>query len=248
MSQERIIELPRTTSPQDIRTTVVAGDYESFKAALARSIMGVTWKKFARNKTNFFRAQAYNTAVVNAVCRKLYEALQSNLQGVPLKYLRLTTILKISWEQDGRIQRITDIRVSVYHMVGDLSVASTKITAGNQKVSVIFIYSSLDFASQDLKKELDKLEREIGKDFFQIENLDIANPAHRKKTEALGVKLAPAVVINDKVLENPSKIALIGLISQAFSPLVIIEDSRFSRETTLQGILDSLKIVIDSGT
>ena len=97
-----------------IRTTIVAGDYDSFKAALSRSIIGVTMKKFKKLHGRFFQTKSYNTTIVDQICKRSYEELQSHLQDVPLKSLRVNAVLKLNWDEDGRITHFSDMKLSVY--------------------------------------------------------------------------------------------------------------------------------------
>ena len=105
--------MPRDVPEMVIRTVIVAGDYDSFKAALTRSIIGVTFKKFKRLGGRFYATKGDNVAIVDAVCKAVYEELQKNLTNVPLKHLRVATTLKLKWDRDGRNIDVSDVKVSV---------------------------------------------------------------------------------------------------------------------------------------
>ena len=228
----------------DIRTTIVAGDYDSFKAALTRSIIGVTFKKFKRYGGRFYATKSDNMTIVDAVCKKFYEELQSKLPDVPLKHLRIATAMRLKWDHDGRILGLSDIRVSVYQAIGELTIGSANIMRRAERIKVDFFYSSVDFQSQSAKKELDTIMQELGPDYFERHDYDFLNPAERKIAEKMKVKGVPAVVVNDSPpLENPSKIALAGKINEFLAPYINATDTKFTFEVTLDPIRKAIASV-----
>jgi hypothetical protein len=237
--------MPRDLPEMDIRTTIVAGDYDSFRAALTRSIIGVTFKKFKRLGARFYATKADNVTIVDATCKRFYEELQHNLPNVPLKHLRIATAMRLKWDRDGRILDLSNVRVSVYQAIGELSVASANIVRRSQRVKVDFFYSSVDFQSQTAKKELDLLEQEIGREYFERRDHDFLNPTEKKIADKMRVKGVPAVVFNDgEPLENPSKMSLTGKLNELLAPYVNATDSKFTFELTLGPIQKTLEPIL----
>ena len=234
--------MPRDLPEMDIRTVIVAGDYDSFKAALSRSIIGVTFKKFKRLGGRFYATKGDNVAIVDAVCKTVYEELQRNLANVPLKHLRIATTLKLKWDRDGRILDVSDVRVSTYVIVGELSIKSANIQRKSKKVKVDFFYSSVDFQSESTRKELEAIKQEIGTDYFDQTNHDFLDPKEKKVADKMNVKGVPAIVLNDNdVMPNPSKTEMTAKISECLGPVVNALDSKFDFEVTLEPIQKTLQ-------
>lgn len=234
--------MPRDLPEMDIRTVIVAGDYDSFKAALTRSIIGVTFKKFKRLGGRFYATKGDNMVIVDAVCKAIYEELQKNLTNVPLKHLRIATTLKLKWDRDGRILDVSDVKASVYQIIGELSIRSANIQRKSQKVKVDFFFSSVDYQSESARKELDAIEQMVGMDYFERTDHDFLDPRERKIAEKMNVKGVPAIVLNDKeVLANPSKAEMMARINECLGPVVNALDSKFQFEVTLQPIQKTLQ-------
>jgi hypothetical protein len=232
-------ELPQ----MGIRTTIVAGDYDSFKAALTRSIVGVTFKKFKKLGPRFYATKADNLAIVDATCRSLYEQLQKELEdkGIPLKHLRVSTSLKLKWDKDGRIADLSDVRVGVFQPIGELSVKSAGIERKTDKIRLDLYYSPVDFRSQAIRKELDELVNQFGKEVLQREDHDYLQPEEKRDAEKMGVKFVPAVVINrEDVVDDPSRATLSSKINEYLSFDVKSIDARFISEVTLAPISQQL--------
>lgn len=227
----------------EIRTTIVAGDYDSFKAALTRSIVGVTFKKFKRLGPRFYATKADNLGIVDAACRSLYEQLQKKLEvkGIPLKHLRMSTSMKLRWDKDGRIADLSDVRVGIFQPIGELSVKSATIERKTDKIRLDLYYSPVDFRSQAVRKELDELVNQFGKDVLQREDHDYLQPEEKRDAEKMGVKFVPAVVVNrEDVVDDPSRSALASKINEYLSFEVQSVDARFVSEVTLGPISQQL--------
>ncbi len=229
--------MPKDFPEMNIRTTIVSGDYDSFKAALTRSIIGVTFKKFKRLGARFYATKAENMAIVDAVCKRFYEELQRSLPEVPLKYLRIATTVQIKWDRDGRIVDLSNVNVSVYQFIGDLAIKAANVQRRSMKVKVDFFYSSVDFQSQSIRKELDSIEQEVGKDYFERTDHDFLDQGERKIAERMQVRAVPTVVLNDSVvLDNPTKTGIGAKITELLAPYVNATDTKFTFEVTLDPI------------
>ena len=102
----------------EIHTVIVDGQPSNFKAALTRSIMGVSWTKFKRKKQAFYKHRTHNSAIAQSVYTCIYESLLENLKG--LSNFKLKTDLKPIWNENGKIEAISDINVGIYLKIGDL--------------------------------------------------------------------------------------------------------------------------------
>ena len=94
----------RKTTKLRINTVNVNGDFDSFKAALNRSILGVTFRKFKRKKSQFYQHRVHNAAIAQKICEKLYEHLLVNEHlhvGRNLRDFKLRTSLTVEWSETG---------------------------------------------------------------------------------------------------------------------------------------------------
>jgi hypothetical protein len=237
--------LPAKRPDVAIRTTIVSGDYESYKAALSRSLIGVTMKKFKKLGGKFFQTKSYNVAIVDELCKKCYEELQSKLQDVPLKFLRVTTALNINWDNEGRIVRLSDMKLTVYYQIGELEVAAPVIRGATRSIKVDFFYSQTDFASQTVKKILDELIGETGSQFFERNDYDLLAPQTKKIAEAHNVRFTPTVILNQEVLlENPTRNALQERITAEVAPSVTLKESKYTMEASLPIVSEKLQTIV----
>ena len=79
----------------EIRTTIVDGNYESFKAALTRSILGVTYRKFKRKGKEFYKHRKHNESVAKRICDWFYEYLRSKTPNI--SNFKIKTDLTLRW-------------------------------------------------------------------------------------------------------------------------------------------------------
>lgn len=234
--------MPRTKAPTEIKTTIVDGDYDSFKAAISRSILGVTIKKNKSKGAKFYQARGFNLALVDNLCYDFHQNLQQQLGSLPLKDLKVRTILRINWDEIGRVNQISDVRFDIYNQIGEMNIPKPEITAGRQSIRVDFFYSTYDAASQIILKEIKELKKNEG-DFLQIRLYDIQKLTSEgeKKKKAHKVELVPTVIINDEdVIVNPSRASLKSRLNKAFNPSVTLHDSKFSWESSLRTIIEKL--------
>jgi len=237
--------MPRELPEMEFRTTIVAGDYDSFRAALTRSIVGVTFKKFKKLGLRFYSKKAQNMAIVDIICRTFYEKLQAELPDVPLQHLRIATVMKIKWDREGQIRDLSDVRISVYEPVGELLIRSANIMKSSERIQVDLFYSSVDFASKTVRRDLDLIEQELGPGCLERHEYDYLDSAGRRIADKKNVKLVPAVVINDEEpLENPSRMVLEGKIHEKLAPYVDPIDVKFNLEVTLGPIHKKLATLI----
>jgi len=225
-----------------IRTTLVPGDFDSFKAALGRSILGVTFKKFRKRGSAFFQTRAYNSAIVAEFCRQLHEKLQGNFDNIPLKYLQIKADMNVTWNDIGRIIAISDVELSAYVLLGQLSVTDAVIQSQTDRVKVDFFYSPIDLGSQVVKKTLDDIESEMGK-LLERHDYDFmkSDDSIKKIAKALNVSRVPTVVLNQSdLLENPSRSELLNKVNEALHPSVHMGNVNFSLEPSLLVLSESL--------
>jgi hypothetical protein len=203
----------------EIHTIIVDGDNSSFKAALSRSILGVTWVKFKRRKQAFYQHRIHNLAITQSVFNWLYESLITHVRN--LSTYKLKTDLKPLWEDDGKIRAVSDITVSVYMKVGELRVKELQVFENLKNVKIDLFYSQTDFSSQELRSKLPDLMDSMGKGNFLYDEHDFSSPEGKELANAYGVVGTPTVVINaEKKLPNPDDKELRAEIEKAFAPVV----------------------------
>jgi len=203
----------------EIHTVMVDGKAGSFKAALSRSILGVSWIKFKRRKQAFYRHRVRNLAVTQSVFNWLYESLLKHLRN--LSSFKLKTDLKPIWSENGEIQAISDITVSVYMKIGELRVKELQVFEKFKSVKLDFFHTETDFASQKLKSELSSMIETMRKENFDYHEHNFSTEEGREMARAYDVKGTPTIVINaEKKLENPNEKELRQEIERAFAPVV----------------------------
>jgi thiol-disulfide isomerase/thioredoxin len=223
----------------EIHTVIVDGDSSSFRAALSRSILGVTWVKFKRKKQAFYKNRAHNLAITQSVFNWLYESLLTNIRN--LGTYKLKTDLKPLWDANGKISAISDITVSVYMKVGELRVKELQVHEKFRNVKMDLFYSQTEFSSQELRSKIPLLIESMGKEII-YHDYDYSTKEGKEMADAYGVRGTPTIVINaDKKSENPDVKELQQEIEDAFAPVVeSVEESKFIRDPALGANIESL--------
>ena len=213
-----------------IRTVVVDGTEESFKSALRRSILGVTFRKNKRYGNDFFQHRFYNIAVTDRLCQWLYEYLLTSNPLQNTSQFKVKTELFIDWNSTGKILGASNVKVSTYLKIGDLSVKNLKIQEEHEKVKIDFFYSDIDAASPVVNEKLDEIMQSADRENFIFAKHDFQNETARQIASTYGVTKVPTVIINDQKFENPSEKDLRSRIDVAFAPQVIAEKENFKLE------------------
>jgi hypothetical protein len=225
--------------PVEVTSRLVDGDYDAFKTANSRSLMGVTFVKNKR-KPNISQSRSYNQAVVNELIRYTHAKLQHELGSNVLKYLRLHTSLKMDWDNAGRISHISDLRVSVYSHIADLDLGDIILESSPQKTVIDFFYSKVDAASPAVQRDLKELELSMGTDNLQVNSHDFFTDEGKRKADLSKVGKVPTVVINGAILENPSKNQIFDKVNDALTPTLRSSRSDFLKEPSSKLIYDAL--------
>ena len=223
-----------------IRTVVVDGTEESFKTALTRSILGVTFRKNKRYGKVFYQHRMHNVAVTQRLCDWIYEFL---LAKTPLKNMsqyKIKTELVIKWNSTGKILGASDVRASIFLKMGDLSVKELKIYEEHEKVKIDFFYSTIDAASPVLREQLFEIIEAMGKENFDVTEYDFQDDNGKKMAELYSVKRVPTVVINDGKFENPDEKELRSRIELAFAPQVEANEANFALEPNTRVAAETL--------
>jgi hypothetical protein len=206
-------------SELEISTVIVKGERASFKAALSRSILGVTFKRFKRRKTEFYKHRVHNEAVTESVFDWLYESLLKCVRNIG--ELQVKTNLKPEWDENGKILGISDISVSVYMKVGELTVDRLQVHEKSKNVKIDLFYSEIDARSKKLRLELPKLMENWGKESFEYSEHDFLPEEGRKLASAYKIEAVPTILINaEKVLVDPDENKLRQEIERAFTATV----------------------------
>lgn len=208
------------TISQDIRTVIVSGERKQFKAALSRSILGVTYKKFKRKKREFYRHRAHNEAITDSVFDWLYEYLLTKMRN--LSDLEIKTYLRVNWNETGKILAVSDIKVPIYMRVGGLEVDKLEVLEEFQKIKIDLFYSHIDARSKELQSNLPRLIEELGKENFNYAEYNFLEPEGEEMAHAYDIETVPTVMINAEKppLVNPSEEKLRQEIEKAFAPAV----------------------------
>jgi len=203
----------------EIRTVIVSGERSSFKAALSRSILGVTFKKFKRRRQEFYKHRVYNEAVTESVFDWLYESLLMYLRNIG--DLEIKTNLKPKWDENGKILAVSNIIVSVYMKVGELKLSELKVYERFKDVKIDLFYSEIDARSKKLRSVLPNLMKSLGEANFVYKQYDFLKPKGKKMAEAYKIETVPTLVINaETVLVDPDEKELRQEIERAFAPAV----------------------------
>lgn len=207
------------TKEFEISTVIVSGTRNLFKAALSRSILGVTYKKFSRRKAKFFANRVHNEIVTESVFECLYESLLSTLRNV--SDLDIKTKLKPEWDENGKLLAVSDLAVSVYMKVGELRIEKLHVQETVESIKVDLFFSEIDARSKKLRNELPKIVDEIGKQKIEYTEHNFLVPEGRKMAEAYGVTTVPTVLINaEKSLVDPEENQLRQELEKAFEARV----------------------------
>ena len=229
----------------EIHTVIVDGKPSNFRAALSRSILGVTWVKFKRRKQTFYQHRVHNLAITQSVFNWLYEYLLSRLRN--LGTYKLKTDLKPVWNENGKIQAISDITVSVYMKIGELKVKELQVHERFRSVKIDFFYSETDFASKELRLKLPSIIESLGKENFDYKEYNFSAKEGKDMAQAYGVKGTPTIVINaEKKLENPDEKRLRQEIERAFAPVVKpASKPQFAFDTEAKSNVESLVNILE---
>lgn len=207
------------TKEFEISTVVVSGTRNLFKAALARSILGVTYKKFNKRKKPFFANRVHNEIVTESVFDYLYESLLSTLRN--FSDLDIKTKLKPQWDENGKILSVSDLSVSVYMKVGELKIEKLHVRETVESIKVDLFFSEIDARSKKLRTDLPKIIDEIGKQKIEYAEHDFLNTEGQKMAQAYGITTVPTVLINaEKLLEDPDENQLRQELEKAFQARV----------------------------
>lgn len=226
--------------PLEVTSRLVSGDYDSFKAANNRSLMGVSYVSNKR-KPKVSQARHYNQAVVEELIRYAHSKLQENLGANTLKYLKLHTSLKIDWDSTGRISSITDLRISAYSPVGELDLGDVVFGKNPERVVVDFFYSKVDAASPVVEANLKELEQSMGHDNLHLTSYDFFSDEGKRKAQLLKVTRVPAVVLGGKtLLENPTKNQIFDGVNEMLAPRIESTRIDFMKEPSLGLVTQAL--------
>ena len=227
--------------PIEVTSRLVDGDYDSFKTANSRSLLGVTFVK-NRRKPNISQSRSYNQAVVSELIQYAHSKLQKELGSNVLKYLKLHTTLKMDWDSAGRIREISDLRISVYSHIADLDLGDIILGSSPQKTVVDFFFSKVDAASPLVQSALKELESAMGTDILQINSYDFFSDEGKHKAQLSKVSKVPTVVINNEaILENPTKNQIFDRVNETLTPSLKSSRSDFMTEPSSKVVYEALE-------
>lgn len=229
----------------EIHTVIVDGDYNSFKAAITRSVLGVTYRKFKRKGREFYQHRIHNVAITQRMCDWLYEYL---LARTPLKNMtnfKIKTDLTLRWSGTGEILGLSNVTVSVYLKVGELTVQELQVHKKYEKTKIDLFYSEIDVASQKLRHQLPDIIESVGKENFDYNEYDFLSDKGKKMAQVYRIERVPTVVINDKPFQNPDEKKLRAEIELSFTPQVKPTKAQFLLEPMTKPTVKSLATVLE---
>lgn len=228
------------SKPLEVTSRLVDGDYDSFKAATNRALLGVTFVKNKR-KPNIYQSRLYNQALVEELIRFAHLKLEKELGPNVLKYLKLHTSLKIDWDSDGRIKDVTDLKISVYSSIGELDLGDLVFSSSREKLIIDCFYSKVDAASPSVQSTLKELEQTMGRDNIEVNNFDFLSDEGRKKAQLMKVTKVPTVVVNKELyLENPTKSQILDRLNENLAPKISSTASVFHTEPSSKVVYESV--------
>lgn len=157
-----------------------------------------------------------------------------------MSQFKIKAELLIHWDQSGRILDASNVNVSIYLKIGDLSVKELRIFRRNEKIKVDFFCSTIDAASPALRTRLLEIMKEMGKENFDFSEYNIQDEKDKKIADAYAVKLVPTVVINDEKFENPNEKELRGRIQLAFTPQVQEAGANFKLDSHTKLVVETV--------
>lgn len=202
-----------------IHTVVVKGDFENFRAAFARSVLGVTFKKFKRRGRDFYQHRINNEKVTNNICNFLYEYLLKETQSMSNYDIR--TDLTLHWDETGKIVGASKIKVSVFLRAAELYVDSISIQNIPEKIVIDVFYSEIDAASKKVRSKIAEIREMIGKSNLEVSEWNILEPKGREMAQRYNIKLAPTIMINANpklIFENPEEKLIVNEIEDLYVP------------------------------
>ncbi len=205
----------------EIHTSVVNGDDDNFKAALNRSMLGVTFKKFKKKGRVFYQNRIYNSLVSQRIYENIRQALLREPYFKNLSDLKVKVDFKPEWDDTGKILQVSDINVSVYVKIGNLTIQELRLKKDIQKIQVDLFYSTIDAASHKVRKDVDSIIDELGPKNISRKEYDFLDPRNKEIIKRYNVTMVPTVIFGNMKLENPDEKELRSEIELAFNPEVV---------------------------
>ena len=214
----------------EISTVIVNGDFGSFKAALTRSVLGVTFAKFKRKRSDFYQHRVHNTAITKRICDWLYEymlthpklRLQQNLRD-----FKIRTTLTLNWNETGKITGLSDVNVFIYSEIAQLRVKKLQLLEKPEKIKVDLFFSQIDDPSIKLRSILPDMLKSMGYENFDFNEHDFLTEEGENAAKIFHVDRVPTVVIDGKNFVNPNEKKLQQELEGAFSPKIKAIESEF---------------------
>ena len=223
-------------SEMEIRTIIVDGTYESFKAALTRSILGVTYRKFKRKGKEFYQHRKHNESVTQRICDWFYEYLRSKTPLKNISDLKIKTSLTLRWDKTGKILGFRNAKVVIYSKIGELNVKELEIHKKREKVKIDLFYSTIDISSQKIRKILPEILKSLGEENFDYNEYDFLSKKGKEMAKIYSVTHVPTVVIDNMILENPDEKKLRSEIENAFTLSVLSRGVEFKLESKIKSL------------
>lgn len=232
--------MPKTRS-LDIHTVIVQGDFESFKAAFTRSVLGVTFKKFKRRGRKFYQYRVHNTKVTHRVCSFLHEYLMKKTPNI--SNYELKTDLTLHWSESGKILKFSDVKVTLFLKAAEAEIEEMTILKKLDSITIDLFYSDIDAASQKLRGKIPEIMDSMGSENFEYHEWNILDNEGKEMAEKYRVGLVPTVIINadpELMLENPDERSLRNEIEELYVPHIEKSTPTFEKNEITKSEIRSL--------
>jgi len=217
----------------NLNSVIFDGNFKNMKAALSRSILGVTYKKFKRKRGDFYHHRIHNETTTEEMIRHLYFTLKNELPD--LKDYKIKVNYAIEWDSNGKILSFNNITISVYLSVGNLYVSNLKIIEKILPIKIDLFYSNIDVASQSVMESIEEIIDNLGEKNYQYFKYDILSIEGKTEASNRHIEKVPTVIIHDEIiLENPNKREINDAIHKISIPDIIIGDVKFDYELSTQ--------------
>jgi sporulation protein YlmC with PRC-barrel domain len=222
----------------ELSTTVTSGDYDGFKAAFSRSVLGVTFKKFKRRGKTFFDVRTHNEEFTKKAFEFIYLNLKEELTELNKYNLRANYTLE--WDNNGKIIGIKDLSAHIYLPVGNFVADRLDLKSKEEFIKMDLFYSDFDAGSINVRSSLQKIINEMGSEKFRLSEHNIMKEEGKKAAEVFDVKIVPTLQIDETKLVNPSEKQIKDEIVKSLDQKIIPTEARFIYEVESETIIKQL--------
>jgi len=210
------------TSKLTVNTTVMSGDLDSFQANFNRSVLGVTYRRHKRKRKDFWEMKAHNEEFTDKTFEYLFLNLKKEYKE-DLQYYDIRVTYDIVWDENGKILKFEKVIVNLYLPYERIIMDSIELINKDEKIDMHFFYSDYDVGSNNIKKALDKLIMEYGKDNFNVNYYNIKNEDYEENAKLFNVELIPFLRIEDTRIDEPTENKIRDTIVRSMGRQILVK-------------------------